>query len=64
VANQEKDIATEIIAVKELLLEELILLCHEWPRQSQRSPGNVLAADQSSEVGTLFHPSQFVEERT
>jgi hypothetical protein len=64
VANQQKNIATEIVAVTELLLEELILLCREWPRESLRRPGNVLAANQRSEVGTLFHPSQFVADGT
>jgi hypothetical protein len=64
VADQQKNIATEIVAVTELLLEELILLCSEWPRESLGSPWNVLATDQISEVRTLFRPSQFVEDGT
>ena len=63
-ADQQKNIAPEIVAVTELLLEELILLCREWPWESLRRPGNVLATDQMSEVRTLFHPSQFVEDGT
>ena len=32
-ANQQKNIAPQIIAMTELLLEELILLCRERPQQ-------------------------------
>jgi hypothetical protein len=64
VANQQKNIATEIVAVTELLLEELILLGRERPWESLRGPWNVLATDQMCEVRTLFHASQFVEDGT
>jgi hypothetical protein len=43
--NQQKNIATQIVAVKELLLEELILLSRERPREPLRGPRNILAAN-------------------
>src|SRR5260370_37613225 len=60
VANQQKGIATQIVAAEELLLQELILLCCERTRKSVREARNVLAADQMGEVSKLFGPSQFV----
>ena len=53
VANQQKGIATQIIAAEELLLQELILLCGERTWQSLREARNVLAADQMSEFRKL-----------
>ena len=60
VANQQKDIAAQIVAAEELLLQELILLCRERTWKSLREARNVLAADQMSEFRKLFGPSQFV----
>jgi hypothetical protein len=62
VANQQKSVAAQIVAPEELLLQELILLCSERTRESLRETRNVLAADQMSEVGKLFRPSQFIED--
>ena len=59
-ANQQKGIATQIVAAEELLLQELILLCCERTRKSVREARNILAADQMSEFRKLFCPSQFV----
>ena len=64
VANQQKGVAAQIIAAEELLLQELILLCGERAWKSLREARNVLAADQMSEFGKLFGPSQFVEDGT
>src|SRR5258708_40175810 len=60
VANQQKGIATQIVAAQELLLQELILLCCERTRKSVREARHILAADQMSEFRELFCPSQFV----
>ena len=60
VANQQKGIATQIVAAEELLLQELILFCCERTRKSVREARNILAADQMSEFRKLFCPSQFV----
>ena len=62
VANQQKDVAAQIIAQAELLLQELILLCRQRPWKSLRRPRNVHAADQMSEFRKLFGPSQLVED--
>ncbi len=62
VANQQKGIATQIIAAEELLLQKLILLCGERTWKSLREARNVLAADQMSEFRKLFGPRQFVED--
>jgi len=63
VANQQKNIAAQIVAVKEFLLQELVLLGGERPREPLRGPRNILAANQVSECSRLFRPSQFVEQR-
>ena len=62
VANQQKDVATQIVAAEELLLQEFILLCRERTWKSLREARNVLAADQMSEFRKLFGPSQLVED--
>src|SRR5882724_7026344 len=62
VANQQKDIAPQIVAAEEFLLQELVLLCREWAWKSLREARNVLAADQMGEFRKLFGPSQFVED--
>jgi hypothetical protein len=62
VANQQKDIAPEIVAAKELLLEKLILLCSERSWEPLGGTRNILAADQTSEIGELFGPSQLVKQ--
>jgi hypothetical protein len=63
VAHQQEDIATQIVAAKEFLLQELILLGREWPWKSLRGMRNVLVADEMSELRKLFGPSQFVQHR-
>ena len=50
VANQQKGVAPQIVALEELLLKDLILLCGEGSSKSPRETGNVLAADQLSEL--------------
>src|SRR5215831_7530475 len=62
VANQEKDIATEIVAAEEFPLQELVLLWCEWAWTSLRATRNILAADKMSEFGKLFAPRQFVQD--
>ena len=63
VANEEKDVATQIIAAEELLLQEFVLLCRECAWKSSWKARNVLAADQTSEFRKLFGPGQFVQDR-
>jgi len=60
VANQQKGIATKIVAAEEFLLQELVLLCREWARKSLREAREVLAADQMGKIRKLFHPRQFL----
>src|SRR5437870_12502080 len=62
VANQQKDIATEIVAAEEFLLQELVLLRCEWAWKSLRATRNILAADEMSEFRKLFAPRQFVQD--
>src|SRR6267378_1461717 len=64
VADQQKDVASQIIAQAELLLQQFVLLCREWAWKSLREARNVLAADQLSEFRKLFGPSQLVESGT
>jgi len=64
VANQQKDIATEIVATKEFLLQELVLLGWEWAWTSLWATRNILAADEMSEFGKLFAPRQFIQDGT
>jgi len=45
VANQQKDVAAQIIAQTEFLLQEFILFCREWAWKSLREARNILAAD-------------------
>jgi hypothetical protein len=61
-ADQQKNIASQIVAPQELLLEELVLLGRKRTWQPLRWTWKVLAADQASEFGLLFGPSEFVEE--
>ncbi len=60
VANQQKGIATQVVAAEEFLLQEFILFCREWAWKSVRGTRKVFAADQMSEFRKLFGPSQFV----
>src|SRR2546422_4642703 len=62
VANQQKDIATQIVAAEEFLLQELVLLCGEWAWQSLREARNVLPTDEMSQLGKLLGPRQFVQD--
>src|SRR5215470_12383970 len=61
VANQQKDIATQIVAAEEFLLQAFVLLYREWTWKFLREAGNVLAADQVSEFSKLLGPRQFVQ---
>jgi len=61
VANQQKGIATQIIAAQELLLQEFVLLWREWAWKFLRETRKVRAPDQMSEFRKLFGPSQFVQ---
>src|SRR5208283_4709461 len=60
VANQQEDVAAQVIALAEFLLQEFILFCREWTRKSLREARNILAADQMSKFRKLFGPGQFV----
>ena len=62
VANQQKGIATQIVAAEEFPLQEFILLCRERTWESPGEARNVLAADQMGEFRKLFGPSQLVED--
>jgi hypothetical protein len=62
VANQQKGIATQIVAAEEFLLQEFILLCRKRTWKSPRETRNVFAADQMGEFRKLFGPSQLVED--
>jgi hypothetical protein len=42
VANQQKGIATQIVAAEEFLLQEFVLLCRERTWESVREARNVL----------------------
>ncbi len=44
VANQQKDIATEIVAAEEFLLQEFVLLCREGAWKSLREALDIFAA--------------------
>jgi hypothetical protein len=54
VANQQKGIATQIVAAEEFLLQEFVLLCREWAWKSLREARKVLAADQMGEFSRSF----------
>ena len=62
VANQQKSIATQVIAAEELLLQELVLLWHKWARKSLREAWKVLAADQMGKFRKLLGPGQLIED--
>ena len=62
VANQQKGVGAQIIASKELLLQYLVLLCGERPRESVGQTRNILGADQVGEFRMLLHPSQLRED--
>ena len=61
VAQQQEYIGTEIIAVQQFLLKELILLHGEGAGQASRSAGNILATEQLGELGKLCAPRQFLQ---
>src|SRR5262249_1346705 len=52
VANQQKDIATQIVAAEEFLLQQLVMLCGEWAWKSLRAARNILAADEVASWGS------------
>ena len=59
VTNQQKSIGAQIVASKELLLQELVLLWGERTREPMWQTRNILGMDQMGEFGILFHPGQF-----
>lgn len=61
-ADEQKGISAKIIAPKELILQELILLYIERPRKPSREAWNILSPDQISKFGKPLRPSQFVED--
>ena len=42
-AKEQEDVSAQIVAVQELLFEELILLCSQWPWQGVGCTRNVFA---------------------
>jgi hypothetical protein len=64
VANQQKGIATQVVAAEEFLLQEFILFCRERTWKSVWEARNILAADQMGEFRKLFGPRQLVEDAT
>jgi hypothetical protein len=64
VANQQKGIATQIVAAEEFLLQEFVLLWREWAWKSLRPARKVLAADQVGKFRELRSPGQLVEDAT
>ena len=62
-AEQQEDVCAQIVAAQELLFEELILLCSEWPWQGVGRARNVFASQQVREFGQLVGPGQLVEDR-
>ncbi|MGH9400757.1 MAG: hypothetical protein ACRD2P_01470 [Terriglobia bacterium] len=62
VADHQKGVATQIVAVDELLPKELILLGRERAWESLREVRDVLATDQVRELRKRFSPTQFGED--
>ena len=61
-ADQQKGVTPQIIAVDELLLQELILLGGEGAWESLREVRDIFATDQVGELRKLLGPSQFGED--
>jgi len=62
VADQQKGVTPQIVALDELLLQELILLGGEGAWESLREVGDIFATDQVGELRKLLGPSQFGED--
>jgi hypothetical protein len=62
VADEQKGISAEIIAANKLILQELILLWIERPRESSRETWNIRPPDQIGQYRKPLGPSQFVED--
>ena len=60
-ADEQKDIPSQIVALKELLLQKLILLGDERACKSMRTTRDILASNQAGEMRKLFGPSQLDE---
>jgi hypothetical protein len=58
-ADEQKDIPSQIVTLKEFLLQKLILLGNERARKSVWSTRDILATNQAGELRKLFGPSQF-----
>ena len=62
VAEQQEDISAEIVAAQQLLLEDLILLGGEWPRQSVWRARDVFTQQQVGKFGEMIYPGYLMEE--
>jgi hypothetical protein len=61
-ADEQKDIPSQIVTLKEFLLQKLILLGDERACKSVRATRDILATNQTDELRKLFGPSQFDEQ--
>ena len=61
-ADEQKDIPSQIVALDELLLQKLILLGGERACKSVRTARDIFATNQAGELRKLFGPSQFDEQ--
>ena len=60
-AQQQEDVGGQIIAPKQFLLNELILLCRQGAGQMLRSPRDILTADQMCQIRKLRGPGEFLQ---
>jgi len=61
-ADEQKYIPSQIVTLKEFLLQKLILLSDERACKSVRATRDILATNQTDELRKLFRPSQFDEQ--
>jgi hypothetical protein len=61
VANQQEGISAKIIAPKELILQQLILLCIERPWEPSRGARDILRPNQISKFRKPLGPGQFMD---
>ena len=62
VALQQEDIGRQIVAVKQLLLDGLVLLRGQGAGQALGRPRRVLATNQTSQLRELFGPGKFFQD--
>jgi hypothetical protein len=60
-AQQQEEVGGKIIAAEQLLLEESIVLSGQGARETLRSAGDVVVAEEMRQVGKLSSPGQFLE---